>query len=219
MTRVRRQFHPATGELARTTDPHQRARDSVTTRALKRTASTIALAIAFTAIGAGCGRAGHAATTGRTSSSPTTTRAGASATPLRGPINLIFTDTATPTKCPPRTPAGEECFTLTASTTLPGHGTISLGPTLDIEAPSSSSQCGATTTFTTRLTTAQGVIDVNEHGPRLCLQALGTIKRDFQITGGSGPYVHATGTGTATIDVQTVGATESWAGQIKLKGG
>lgn len=175
------------------------------------------MSIAFAAIGAGCGSGGHRVTTRRVTTAPATTRPAAPPKPLSGAISLSFTDTATPAGCPPRTPAGDNCFTLTASTAVPGHGTIGLGPTLDIEAASGSRQCGATTTFTTRLTTPQGAIAVRERGPRLCLNTLETVKRDFQITGGSGQYLRAAGAGTITMSTLSIGATETLAGHIKLK--
>jgi hypothetical protein len=71
-------------------------------------------------------------------------------------------------------------------------------------------------TFATRLTTRQGVLEVAERGPRLCLGALGTITRNFRITEGTGRYAGATGSGTAVIDVQSVGAVETWDGNITL---
>lgn len=196
-----------------------RGRSSAIWRAVHRAAIAILSAASVIAIGAGCGSARHVASTQRVTSSTPTTAAPAPPKPLSGAINLTFSDTATATACPPNTPAGEDCFRLTASTAMPGHGTIGLGPTLDIEAPSTSRQCGAITTFTTRLTTTQGLIVVKERGPRLCLSTLETVKRDFLITGGSGSYVHAAGAGTVTMTTLTVGATEIWAGHINLKAG
>jgi hypothetical protein len=106
---------------------------------------------------------------------------------------------------------------LTAKTRTPGRGTVRLGPTLDVEAPITSSQCDATAAFTTRLTTADGALFIAERGPRLCLGATGAVKRSFRVAGGSGRYAGASGAGTATIDVLSVGAGESWRGRIALR--
>lgn len=164
------------------------------------------------ATAAGCGAS---TTTSRTAPSPPASSSGR-VTPLAGAVHLVFMDTATSTRCPSRTPAKDDCFRLTAAANVAGHGTVRLGPTLDIEAPSGTRQCGAATTFTTRLTTAQGTLRVIEGGPRLCLGALATVTRKFRIAGGSGRYAHATGSGTAVINVLPVGASETWSGQIAL---
>ena len=174
--------------------------------------TTVIVSALLAALSVGCGGASRASNTAHR-------RAASAVAPLSGHIYLTFSDTATRKGCPRRTPARDECFVLTATSQIPHHGTIRLGPAIDIEAPSSSGRCGSPITVPDRLTSTEGILDVSERGPRLCLGAVGNVSRRFRVTGGTGRYLGATGAGNVTIDVEPVGAFETWSGSITLRTG
>ncbi|MHB8506738.1 MAG: hypothetical protein ACYDEN_13640 [Acidimicrobiales bacterium] len=91
---------------------------------------------------------------------------------------------------------------------------MTLGPTLDVEAPQGTPACGAPARYTTTLSTSLGQINIAENGPRLCLGVEGTVQRTFTVTGGTGAYAGAAGSGTISMDILSVGASETWKGNI-----
>jgi hypothetical protein len=136
--------------------------------------------------------------------------------PISGKIGFSFSDTATGTKCPRTAPARAQCFLLTASTGTRDFGNLTLGPTLDAEVPAGSTACGKPARYRTSLAGPGGTLAISEAGPRLCLGNVGTVARHFTVTGGTGQYAGAAGNGSITMDVQSVGATETWSGMIHL---
>ena len=136
--------------------------------------------------------------------------------PISGKITLSFGDAVTGARCPRAAPAGAQCFSLTASTATVDFGNLTLGPTLDAEVPAGSPACGKPARYHTTLAGPGGTLAIIEVGPRLCLGNVGTVARHFTVTGGTGQYAGAAGSGSIAMDVQSVGATETWSGMIYL---
>ena len=168
-------------------------------------------AAALALVAAGCAATSSARHPATTRSSPPSS---STTVKLSGPIRLAFDDTATSTTCPPGSPARAECFELSGVTDISPYGKVTLGPTLDVEAPQGTSACGTPAHYTTTLSTSLGRIDIAENGPRLCLGVEGTVQRTFTVTSGTGAYAGASGTGTISMDILSVGATETWKGDI-----
>lgn len=123
-------------------------------------------------------------------------------------------DRVAQTSCPAGSPAGAECFLLRSRGHAAGFGTVTAGPTLDVEVPQSSPACGKRTSFTERLRFTHGSVTAKLTGPRLCLGKVGSVRRHFRVIRGTGAFAATIGRGTATIDVQSVGAVEKWRGRL-----
>ena len=158
-------------------------------------------------------------TSAKPAASPPTTRpppatSSVPAERLSGSVRMVFDDTAVRTTCPPASPAGAECFELSAANDVPPYGSVTLGPMLDVEAPQGSPACGSPAHYATSLSTVSGRLQVAESGPRLCLGVEGTFRRSFTVTGGTGAYAGSSGAGTIVLDVLSAGAQETWTGDI-----
>ena len=129
-------------------------------------------------------------------------------------FKVRFTDRVKRTACPKHSPAGAECFLLRSQAHATGWGTVGTGPTLDVEAPQGSAACGQRIHYLQRLRFAHGTVTARVTGPRLCLGRLGTVQRRFSVVRGTGAFAAATGSGTVAIDVQSVGAIETWRGRL-----
>ncbi len=133
---------------------------------------------------------------------------------LGGSIHLAFDDTASTTTCRPGSPAGAQCCELNAAADVPPYGKVTLGPTLDVEAPQGTSACGTPAHYTTTLSTSLSQINIAVTGPRLCLGVEGTVQRTFTVASGTGAYASAAGNGTISMDILSVGASGTSKGNI-----
>ena len=168
-------------------------------------------AAALAAAAAGCDATSSAHRPSTTLPSPPSSSAPAK---LSGAIHLVFDDSASTTTCPRRSPAGARCYEINAVADIAPYGKVTLGPTLDVEAPQGTPACGAPARYTTTLSNSLGQIDIVENGPRLCLGVVGTVQRTFTVTGGTGAYAGAAGSGTISMAILSVGASETWKGSI-----
>ena len=92
-----------------------------------------------------------------------------------------------------------------------------LGPTLDAEVPARSPACGKPAHYRTSLAGHVGTLAISETGPRLCLGNFGAASRLFAVSGGTGYYAGASGSGSITVEVLDAGAIETWSGAVYLR--
>ena len=157
------------------------------------------------------------ATTGQTSSTATlaggTATPTASPTPFSGAFQVVFTDQYSAAACSGGQPTGTICVSTSGSGQAVGLGTISLSRT-SIYAPGGADSCGSATTKGT-LTLATGdTITFTGTGTFCRASQAGSFS--YKITGGTGSYLHATGSGTIQVPRPTSSSTgtESWTGTL-----
>ena len=123
---------------------------------------------------------------------------------------IILTDEAARASCPSAVPRGAECFRIELSGTSAILGDVTSGGWLDVEVASTSRACGQTTHHRERVVSTRGWLTVRVSGPRLCLGAVGSTRYKYAVLKAGGGLRSLHGTGSITLNVMNVGATETW---------
>lgn len=135
------------------------------------------------------------------------------ATPNLGIFQVTFADQYSAVPCSGTSVAGMVCVTTTGSGQENGLGSISLTRT-SVYTPSANGGCdSATTTGTLTLATSDTVAF---NGTGTFCPAIEVANFAYTITGGTGQYLHATGTGTIQVPVPSSSSsgTEVWSGTL-----
>lgn len=135
---------------------------------------------------------------------------------ISGRFTLKCTDSVSGTRCP-RTAIDAQYSWLAASAGTRRFGRIMLRPTLDAQVTARSPACGKSARYRTSLAGPRRTLAVSETGPRLCLGNVGAAPRLFAVTGGTGRYAGASGSGSITVEVLDTGATEACSGAVYLR--
>ena len=148
-----------------------------------------------------------------TQSSSTATPA-ASPTPFSGALQAAFADRYTAAPCSGGQPTGTICVTTNGTGQAAGLGSVSLSRT-SIDAPGGADSCGPATTKGT-LTLATGDT-ITFTGTGTFCRAGQVASFNYKITGGTGRYLHATGSGAIQVPMPTSSSTgtESWSGTLR----
>ena len=145
--------------------------------------------------------------------------------PLRAEVSISYP----PADCPAGTPRLFECFARTGEAIVPGLGTVheSYAYVLENAPPGCTAPPGSDSVrlppTTARLTVAgKGEIELSTSGSG-CLSRAGTLRSSepFTITGGSGLYAEASGSGTLTsVSYGPPGwtGTDTWTGPLVVPG-
>jgi hypothetical protein len=154
------------------------------------------------------GQTGSTATLAGGTATPT-----ASPTPFSGAFQAVFADHYTATACSSGQSTGTICASTTGTGQAAGLGTTSLSRT-SIYAPGGADSCDSATTKGT-LTLATGDT-ITFTGTGTFCPALQVASFTYKITGGTGSYLHAMGSGTIQVPRPTTSSTgtESWAGTL-----
>jgi hypothetical protein len=213
--------------LASKYDTKQRKR--VRWKPNRRMAPAFAALLLLAAMLVACGPAGSTPSGSTTSSTATTlpgqtsstaTLAGGTATPTTSPtpfsgaFQVVFTDSYTATACSGGQPTGTICVSTSGSGQAAGLGTTSLSRT-SIYAPGGADSCDSASTKGT-LTLATGDT-VAFSGTGTFCPAFQSANFTYKVTGGTGSYLHATGSGTIQAPRPTSSSTgtETWTGTLQ----
>jgi hypothetical protein len=160
------------------------------------------------------------ATSTPTSSAPTVSVLPTSAatlaptsTPASHTLSVAFSVHITVVNCSGSRPAGTLCINVTGNGTAGALGAISVSRTAILSPPGDDS-CGPSTT-TGKLTTAGGdTVTFNATG-QFC-RATSTARYTYTVTGGTGRYRHATGTGSMEVPrlTDSTSPRETWSGTL-----
>ena len=134
-------------------------------------------------------------------------------------LGASFSSAVNPFTCPHGTPTSTSCYASEGTTQVPGLGTVT--EAFD-ETISNTNSCLHTTFSGAMLTvTGKGELTVTLTDSTACdPDFTATVTDPFTITGGTGPYAGATGSGTLTFsNFQPTGSnssheTHAWAGQV-----
>jgi len=154
-----------------------------------------------------------------TSAAPTITPSPATpptATPNPDVLQVNFSDQYTAAPCGGTSPAGTTCVSTSGSGQDAALGDISLGRT-SVYAPLGTDSCASATT--------QGTLTVSATGDTVTFTGSGTFcgasqiaDFTYAITGGTGAYQHASGTGTIHVPLPSSSSTgtETWSGSLLM---
>jgi hypothetical protein len=128
----------------------------------------------------------------------------------------VFNDSYTPHDCPIGEAPGSFCADVAGTGTAPAnYGTLKLARTANLATPLGTGPCAPTSTYGTLTVGTRSDVTFEAVGNHC--GSSGIASYSYQITGGSGTF--ATATGSGTIDVSVVASdsgTERWSGTLVL---
>ena len=144
-----------------------------------------------------------------------TMTAQASGTRAADTLNLQgeFRLTGTPSACPSGTPSTTSCVQVTGTATIRGLGVASETYAGMLDRSNPSCQHASWTPVVVNVA-GKGKLDVSFTDPYTCDPTSGAAVADFTISGGTGPYQDATGTGTVTNAGSPPNVTDTWSGTL-----
>jgi hypothetical protein len=142
-----------------------------------------------------------------------TTTPAATSTPVSHTLSVVLSVRIDVVDCPSAQPVGTICINVSGSGTSSALGAISVSRSAVLSPPGDDS-CGPSTS-TGKLTTASGDTATFKATGQFC-RSTSTARYTYTITGGTGSYKHATGTGNIEVPRLTDSPSprETWGGSL-----
>jgi len=136
-------------------------------------------------------------------------------------LNASFRGKADGANCPAGTPATTECYLNEGTADVPGLGSTSLRYTILVDLPNGMSEPCRLLSTPNATFTVSGKGEIKLSARNSSCQSFSNViagTMDFTITGGSGAYASATGSGTVRIAIPMPGTTSTWTGTLSVPG-
>ncbi|HLW03635.1 MAG TPA: hypothetical protein VKT82_33620 [Ktedonobacterales bacterium] len=165
---------------------------------------------------AGCGNS-PTSTTAPTATMPPSPTPSFMPTPNTAPFQVTFRDTLAPVACPAGQPAGTLCLAFKGQGQAPSLGTTSLARTAIVSATPGSDGCQPISSTGTLTAADGGKVNFTAAGEYCASNDTATYT--YTITGGTGKYQGASGTGTIRFPPSSGNTgVETWSGTLLYPG-